>query len=82
MSTMRDASKKDWESAGTIEHLTLGCLQRIADAVERMSVSYSSVVADRNLYERWWKEEKVRNARLHHRIAGLRGALTQKKRTS
>lgn len=77
---MREDSKKEWQSAAAIEHLTVGCLQRIADAVERMSGSYSSVVSDRNLYERWWKEEKVRNARLCHRIAGLRGAFTRLRR--
>lgn len=74
---MRECSKKEWESSDTLEHLKLGCLQRIADAVETMSRSYSALIQDRDLYERWWKEEKSRNEKLKNRNAGLRGAISR-----
>jgi hypothetical protein len=77
MSNMREDSKKEWQSAATIEHFKVGCLQRIADAVEQMAVSYDTIIRDRDRFERWYKEERERNKKLWHRNIGLRGAITR-----
>lgn len=34
MSTMREASRRDWTSRDTVEHINAGSLQRIAAALE------------------------------------------------
>ena len=46
MATQREQSKKDWESRDTSEDLQLGCLQRIADASEKMASNYTQLQKD------------------------------------
>lgn len=80
MSNMREDSKKEWLSSKALDHLKIGCLQRMADALEKMSGSYSSLIEDRDRYKRWYEEERARNKKLWHRNIGLRGAITKLKR--
>lgn len=79
MSSMREDSKKDWLSASTPDHFKVGCLQRIANAVEVMSVRYTDLIDERDRYKRWYEEERARNKKLRYRITGLRGAITRLK---
>lgn len=82
MSNMREDSKKEWISRSNGEDLKLGCLQRIADAVEKMSGSYQRLIEDRDTYKRWHEQEKASSRRLTNRITGLRGVITRLKRKS
>lgn len=76
MSNLREASKKERQSAETGEHFKIGCLQRIADAVEKMSSTYQRLIDDRDRYKRLYEQELAANKRMANRIAGLRGAIT------
>ena len=80
--TYKNQSKRSWWCTGTPNHdqLKLGCLQRIADAIELMAQNYQSLIGQRNTYENWYKEE--RNKRLHQERcnAALRGVITKMKK--
>jgi ribosomal protein S17E len=80
MSNMREDSKKEWSSGATTEHLRTGCLQRIADAVEKVAANYQRLIDDRDQYKRWYEQERASSKRLANRVAGLRGAITRLKR--
>mgnify|MGYP000706361046 FL=1 len=80
MATQREQSKKDWESRDTSEDLQLGCLQRIADATEKMASNYQRMENDLAMYKRWYKEkcETVNNR--DRSISNLRGQITKLKK--
>lgn len=80
MATQREQSKKDWESRDTSEDLQLGCLQRIADATEKMASNYQRMENDLAMYKRWYKEkcETVNNR--DRSISSLRGQITKLKK--
>lgn len=80
MATQREQSKKDWESRDTSEDLQLGCLQRIADATEKMASNYQRMEKDLAMYKRWYKEkcETVNNR--DRSISSLRGQITKLKK--
>jgi UrcA family protein len=82
--TYRNESRREFRREGialaTIDDLTLGCLQRIADAVEKMC-------GDREKLERGLKWERESNecrretiAELQRSNAALRGVITKLKR--
>ncbi len=73
-----EESKKGWFCGGTnerpsTEHLKLGCLQRIAEAVEKMSGSYAELIADRDYYKKRFDEERACARRLVKSNSALRG---------
>lgn len=77
MPTQREQSKKDWESRDTAEDLQLGCLQRIADASEKMASNYTQMQNDLEYYKtgyhrRWEVIEKKDRS-----ISALRGQITK-----
>ena len=37
---MRELSRKEFTSNGTVEHINCGSLQRIADALEKVAINY------------------------------------------
>lgn len=80
----RQSSRKEWITPHglhpSIDQIQLGCLQRIADATEKMAGNYDALIHDRDLYKRWYNEERERNARLERRIRSLRGVITRMKR--
>ena len=80
MATQREQSKKDWESRDTSEDLQLGCLQRIADATEKMASNYQRMENDLAMYKRWYKEkcETVNNR--DRSISNLSGQITKLKK--
>lgn len=43
---MRETSKIDWDHQDNNAAIQLGCLQRIADASEKMAANYSSLLGD------------------------------------
>jgi len=74
---MRQSSKQEWDSSSTVEHINVGSLQRIADGVEKMAGSYSSIISERDLYKRISEEQSVRIKKLKGTIAALRAWLTR-----
>lgn len=80
MNTLRQESKKDWTSAGNLEHINAGSLQRIADATEKMARNFTSLQEDLDLYKRWYEQEKARVKVRDNQIRGLKGALTKANR--
>lgn len=76
-------SRKEWHSpdrAPTDAQLTLGCLQRIANATELMARRYSELLAERDRYQRWYEQEHESAKRMARRITSLKGAVTLAKR--
>ncbi len=58
---------------GVLEQINSGCLQRIADAVEKMAENHLVLIAERDKYKRWYegliKEDNV----LRKRCAAYKG---------
>lgn len=77
-------SKKDWYSTKdggmSNEDLMLGCIMRIADAVEKMSVNYVSLQNDVTNYKRWYNQEIDSNKRMARQIAAYRGHIKRLKK--
>jgi hypothetical protein len=72
MTTQHEDSRKNWTSAGTLENINSGCLQRIADACELMAKSHDSLVRDRD-----W--QKGRADRATDRLGMLENSLRSHK---
>lgn len=79
MATFREASKQNWNSSNSTEHINTGSLQRIADATEIMAQNFIQLQNDRDMYKRWWKEQQEQSAKLSRRIAALQGVITKMK---
>lgn len=72
--TYRQGSRREWTPGDGVnlnrEQVAVGCLQRIADATEKMAGSYAYLI-DRA--QRLTEE----NARLKKQLAGVRGEITK-----
>lgn len=80
----RDGSRKNWgtETSGdslTVEQINCGAILRIADATEKMAARYTTLISEREWYERRYKEERAANERLNRSNAALRGHLKRAK---
>lgn len=62
------------------ELITMGAIQRIADATELMASNYKKLQDDVKMYERWYNEETERNNRLRKSISVLKGHITRLKK--
>lgn len=60
------------------EDIQLSCLLRIAAATESMAKNHLALQADRDMYERWYKEEVVRRKKAENTSKTLKGHLTRK----
>jgi hypothetical protein len=80
VNTQRDASRNNWISNGSVDHIDSGSLQRIADACEKMAASYDRMRESRDRYERMYKQmcDSVENR--DRTIGALRGVITRMKR--
>ena len=80
MSTMREASRGNFNNRNTMEDLTLGCLQRIADATELMAKRHQELIDQKDAAEQsrdyWRRAHDAKNRRL---IAS-RGQITKLKK--
>lgn len=76
----REHSRKRWNNDSTLEGINAGSLQRIADATEKMAVSYSQLIAERDNYKRWYYEKMERNDSLIRSIIAYRGVITKLKK--
>ena len=61
------------------EHVTTGCLQRIADATEKMAANYDQMRCDKEMYERRYRESQEAVARMRLSRSALRGVITKLK---
>ena len=80
MSNLREASRKEWTSRDTGEDITQGCLQRIADATEKMAANHDSLVNERDRYKQWYEEEWKSVQRMARQIAAYRGIVRKVKK--
>ncbi|TAN12337.1 MAG: hypothetical protein EPN37_15550 [Chitinophagaceae bacterium] len=80
MSTLKELSKKDLTGSSVCENIQLGCLQRIADACEKMVSNYQKMENDLADYKRKHADatETIRN--LIKSISSLRGQNTKLKK--
>ena len=81
--TFRQSSRLDWlptQSGGPSDtQIACGALQRIADATEVMAKNHAALIAERDRYERWYKEAKAGAERLARSNSALRGTITRLK---
>lgn len=77
MTTFREASRGNFTSARTVEHINAGSLQRIADATEKMAQRYTDLIRDRDNYERYYREAVKRERQLERRLAAAKGQITK-----
>lgn len=79
-----EQSKLNWVTANGAmpanEQLMLGCLQRIATAVEAMTQDRVSLVKQIEDYKERLENEVSLSSRLHRSNSSLRGAITKMKK--
>lgn len=86
----RQESKKEYTGQADINHLgrpvldieqlQLGALLRIADGMDKMAENYDRIISDRNMYKRWYEEEREKHAELKRKYRALKGQLTKCKK--
>lgn len=62
------------------ERVTIGCLQRIANATELMSKNYVAMQNDLERYKRWYNDEQNRRKKLERSNAALSGHIKRLKK--
>jgi hypothetical protein len=80
VNTQRNASRNDWISNDSQEHIDSGSLQRIADACEKMAASYDEMRESRDHYERMYRQMRECVDDRDRTIGALRGVITRMKR--
>jgi hypothetical protein len=79
----KEQSREIWYNPNgkpTIEQLTFGCLQRIADAQEAMSNNYVKLLKDIEYLRNRNRELFADNERMARRISSLKGHITRMKK--
>lgn len=79
----KQQSKLDWYTTDVLvteQQLGIGCLMRVADAVETMSGNYQKIIDDRDYYKRRYEAEQSVSLRLRRSAAALRGRLNRMKK--
>lgn len=81
-----ESSRKNWVTADGSKpdnnQLVVGCLQRIADAVETMSKNYQNLISDRDFYKKRYEETGHEIRRVSRANAALKGHIGRIKRKS
>lgn len=79
---MRDISRQDFRSSQgeTIEAISAGSLQRIADATEKMAQDYDRLKRNAEMYECWYRQQLAYSRKLERSNSALRGVITKLKR--
>jgi hypothetical protein len=77
-------SRSDWgsdqETALCRDQIQLGAILRIADATEKMANSYQQLIDNRDLYKRWYEEERERTKKLYKRLTATKAWITRLKK--
>lgn len=84
MANLRELSKQNFESAqgNTLEAISTGSLQRIADATELMAKDYSRMQTDLKFYKDKYLQKCKEIENLENRIAAYKGVVTKLKKKS
>lgn len=77
MTTLREASRKDWTGKDTLQDINAGSLQRIADAAEKMALRYAELIEQRDRYKSMYVERGEAIARLERRLVAAKGQITK-----
>jgi hypothetical protein len=78
--TMTEQSRKEWVSKDTAEDIKLGCLQRIADASEKMASNYIQLQKDYIHLKECLERYKDFMNKQSRTIIALRGHITKLKK--
>ena len=78
--THRNLSRQDWIGPANSDDIDTGSLQRIADACEKMASNYTALQNDRDMYHRWYREQRSKVEQRDRTIIALRGQITKLKR--
>lgn len=70
---VRDGQSMPWDC------LQIGCLMRIADAVEKMAANHDQLIRERDRYKGWLQGADNDRRRLERSNAALRGVITKLK---
>lgn len=62
-----------------IENLKFGCLQRIANASEKMAANYDSLIRDRDWYKKRYEEQQKEIQKLSRKISAYKGHIARMK---
>jgi exonuclease VII small subunit len=83
-----EASKVEWHPEGNPsdgypghERIQLGCLQRIANSLEKMEQPFTKLLSDVEYLKRCHKELSASNQRMAKRIAAYRGVINKMKKS-
>jgi uncharacterized protein YoxC len=80
----KEGSRKNWAPFGSQilsdDQIKIGCLQRIADAVEAMSENYSQLIKERDFWQKSAESRYKQIQSLQRRNAALRGHLKRAKK--
>lgn len=76
----KEESRKNWFSQDPIinDDIKVGCLQRIADATEKMAQGYIQLENSRDYHKRRAENLEEENDRLRRRVAAYKGLLKKK----
>lgn len=80
--SLKENSRIDWskgQDLNSIESITLGCMLRIADALEAMSKNYLELIGDVKYYKQESEDYRESYKKERRRVAALRGILKRKK---
>lgn len=90
MSTLTDISKFKYATNNQIpteSEIQTGCMQRVADATEKMADGFQAILytlkkaeADRDAYQRWYHEQASLVKQREHTIRTLKGVITKSRK--
>lgn len=80
MKDLRTIIRENWSGIGTLQEISVGAQQRMADAMEKMAIPNTELMRERDDYERMWKETRVTNERMWRRLSAARGQITKLKK--
>jgi len=78
--SFRKVSKLDFltnPSSTDTKEVQIGCLQRIADAVEKMAETYPQLIKDRDYYRDRYAANQKEIGTLRRQIISLKGVITK-----
>ncbi len=76
--SLRAKSRREWvNDDSSIEQIQLGCMLRIADAIEKMAQRHTELIRDRDMYNRWYDEEVERRKIAERSLSAAKGQITK-----
>lgn len=80
---MRQLSRDGWTTESrTLEAINCGSILRIADAVEKVAVRHTELMADRDRFKRWYEQEQAQCSQLALQVRALKGQITKLKKAA